>query len=142
MKPRNQLTVPAPSGNDSSRCLFSTADGRRCTMLRAPSHESLCAFHAQQEQQILDAERVGAELASLSGEFKTVNDLNHVLGKLFTLKAQNRISARDAAVLAYIAQLLMQSLHGVKDEILLSRGKRAWERILLQAMEQAFPLPK
>ena len=126
---------------DQLRCQYRSAADRQCRLLRADTHPSLCAFHAHEEQQLLEPERVGAELASLSGEFKTVNDLNHVLGKLFTLKAQNRISARDAAVLAYIAQLLMQSLGGVKDEILLSRGQRAWERILLRAMEQAFPKP-
>jgi len=94
-----------------NRCHFETSDGRRCRMLRHNGHPTLCLFHARDEMQILESQRLGAELsASLSGRFMTATDINFVLGKLFTATAQNRIPPRNAAVLAYIAQLMLHSL--------------------------------
>ncbi len=56
-------------------------------MLRHTSHPSLCLFHARVESHILDSERVGNELASISGEFRTHSDVNHALGKLWDMLA-------------------------------------------------------
>jgi hypothetical protein len=108
-------------------CKFKFADGRLCGIPRWKGHASYCLFHARQEQQLLDADRVGTELASLSGEFRTTTDLNHALGKLFAAVAQNRIPPRNAAVIAYIGQLLMQSLPGVQREIRHNDGSEAWD---------------
>lgn len=124
----------ALSAAQAERCLYSTSDTRRCTMLRAPSHASLCPFHASQERQLLESDRVGADLATLSGEFKTGSDVNHALGKLFAVLAQNRIPARNAAVLAYIGQLLLQSLSTVKHEIQSKQGHSAWEQTVSRAL--------
>ena len=99
-------------------------------MLRAPNHPSLCVFHARQEEQILEADRIAAELASLSGEFRTATDLNHVLGKLFALLAAQRIPTRNAVVLGYLAQLILQTLSTVKWETERAQGLEAWERML------------
>ncbi|HXX14674.1 MAG TPA: hypothetical protein VEJ47_07200 [Candidatus Eremiobacteraceae bacterium] len=44
-------------------------------------------------------------------------DINHVLGKLFDALAANRISVKRAAGLAYIADLLMRSQEGAKQEV-------------------------
>ena len=76
------------------------------------------------------ADEIGEELASLSGEFKTASDVNHVLGKLFTLLAQNRISRRDAVSLAYIAQLMLHSLPSVRREIKDGLGHASWQETL------------
>ncbi len=116
------------------RCLYSTSDTRRCTMLRAASHPSLCPFHASQERQLLEPDRIGAELATLSGEFKTASDVNRALGKLFAVLAQNRIPARNAAVLAYIGQLLLQSVSTVKHEIQVGQSCSAWEQTVRRAL--------
>ena len=66
------------------------------------------------------------ELLPFSGEFKTASDINHVLGKLFRLLAQGRIPRRDAIALAYIGQLMLQSLPGVNREIKEGLGYAAW----------------
>lgn len=112
-KPRS---TSAPPEKDPTRCLFSTSDSRRCAMPRSPDHSSLCVFHARQEDQLLSAGQIAAELASLSGEFKTATDLNHALGKLFRLVAAQRIPTRNAAVLGYLGQLLLQTLPTVRWE--------------------------
>ena len=38
-----------------------------------------------------DVMMIARELGSLSGEFKTASDVNHVLGKLFALLAAGRL---------------------------------------------------
>jgi hypothetical protein len=98
-------------------CHFVFADGRACRMLHWDVRSPYCLPHARDERQLLAADRVAAQLASPSGQFKTARDVNHVLGKLFTLRAQNEISCRDAATFAFIGQLLLQSLPALKQEI-------------------------
>ncbi|MGO9640313.1 MAG: hypothetical protein ACLP1Y_03275 [Candidatus Acidiferrales bacterium] len=114
----------------SLRCKCAFSDGRRCAMLRWKGHPDFCLFHAHQEQQLIHAGRLGKELATLSGDFRTITDLNHALGKLFAAVAHNRIPPRNAAVLAYIGQLLMQSVPEVKSETIRSEGSAAWDDTL------------
>ncbi len=49
-------------------------------------------------------------------DFRTATSINHVLGKLLVLLATDRIPPRKAAVIAYICQLLLQSLNETKRE--------------------------
>ncbi len=116
------------------RCQYTTLDGRRCRMSRLNDHPSLCFDHWQREQQLRDAERVANELLGSFDDFKTATAVNHALGKLFALLAKNRIPTRNAAVLAYISQLLLQSLPSVKKEVLLGRGSDAWEQAVCRAL--------
>ncbi|MGB6430007.1 MAG: hypothetical protein WBF06_05445 [Candidatus Acidiferrales bacterium] len=125
----------AESAMSDARCKFKFADARSCGIPRWKGHASYCLFHARQEQQLLDADRVGTELASLSGEFRTTTDLNHALGKLFAAVAQNRIPPRNAAVIAYIGQLLMQSLSGVEREIKHADGYEAWDDTIRRTLD-------
>jgi len=133
---------PVSDPKDSARCLFTFADGRRCCMPRCATHPALCFHHAREERQFRDADLVSAELSSLSGEFKTASDINHVLGKLFALFAQGRLPTRNAAILAYIAQLLLHSVQSVKREIRQVQGDRAWEETLLRAFANRLPPPR
>ncbi|HTZ46776.1 MAG TPA: hypothetical protein VMH20_04250, partial [Verrucomicrobiae bacterium] len=56
------------------------------------------------------------EIRSLADDYITQIDINHVLGKLFDALAANRISTKRATSLAYIADLLMRSQGGAKQE--------------------------
>lgn len=118
--------------DESGLCQFSFADGRVCCMLRQPDHPSLCVFHARAERQLVESDRLGSELAaSLTGRFMIATDINFVLGKLFQAIAQNRIPPRNAANLAFVAKLLLQSLDHLKDEYRFHYKFEAW-----QAMER------
>jgi len=114
-------TKPAKSPDDS-RCEYVSADGRRCRNLRVPGRSRFCLSHAQQEQQYLDAENVAAEILGPLDSFRTHIAVNHALGKLFSLLAKNRIPVRNAAVLAYIAQLLTNSVTEARVELLRVAG--------------------
>jgi hypothetical protein len=118
------------ASDESSLCQFPFADGRQCRMLRHASHPTLCLFHAREEQQLLELDHIGDELASLSGDFRTVADIQHVVGKLFKLVAANRIPVRNARLLAYLAQLLFHGQADVKRETIRAQNYRGWEEVL------------
>jgi hypothetical protein len=116
-------------------CHFSFADGRRCRMLRHPDHPGLCPFHSREERQRIESERIGTELAAtLTGHFYTATDVNHVLGKVFTALAQDRISIKKARALAYLGQLMLQSIPAVKDETKFKYTFESWDHMLKNAI--------
>src|SRR6266852_1471163 len=43
-------------------CQRQFSDGRRCRMLRMDGHPSLCPFHVREEKQLIEADKLGAEL--------------------------------------------------------------------------------
>ena len=122
-------------------CHFSYADGRRCRMLRHRDHPGLCPFHSREERQRIESERIGTELAAtLTGHFYTATDVNHVLGKVFTALAQDRISIKKARVLCYAAQLMLQSLPALKDETKFKYTYESWDHMLKNATRLPDPL--
>jgi hypothetical protein len=81
-----------PSTTNTLRCPFQFSDCRSCRMLRNPAHPTFCTFHARQELQSIESQRLGNEISmSLNGGFLTATDINHVLGKLFIAVAQDRV---------------------------------------------------
>jgi hypothetical protein len=121
-------------------CQFSFADGRQCRMFRHESHPSLCLVHAREEQQLLAQDEIGRELESISGEFRTTTDINHVIGKLFKLVANGRIPARRAENLTYLAQLLLYSQKDIRYETNLAHraGDQPWQ----ETVRAAYPAPE
>jgi hypothetical protein len=109
--------MTAKRSETTDLCQFSFADGRLCRMLRANDHPTFCLFHAHEEGQLVDSHFFGAELPTfLPSNFSTAADIHDVLGKLFAARARNRISQRDAATLAYIAQLMLKAIPIAKSE--------------------------
>ncbi|MFZ0820726.1 MAG: hypothetical protein WAM91_11705 [Candidatus Acidiferrales bacterium] len=107
-----------PKLNEPTRCTHRTADGRRCQMPFAPNHTALCAKHALQELQLHDSKVVTEEILGPLGDFRSAFAINRSLGRLLTITAENRIPVRNAVAMAYICQLLLQSLHPLKEESL------------------------
>ena len=130
--------MPAkPAKERDHQCQQLTTDGRRCLLPRMKGHPSLCYVHAQRQQQLLDPKRVAAELLGPFQDLKTANAVNHALGSLFLLLAQNRIPPRNAAILAYIGQLLLQSLSPVRSEIKDAWGYNSWDEAIRQVLFHA-----
>jgi hypothetical protein len=118
-------------------CQFQFADGRTCRMLRSPAHPNFCAFHARQEFDQLESQRLGVEVStSLHGDFLTATDINHVLGKLFIAVAQDRIPVRKALALTYMGQVMLTSLPHVKKEFPFHYKFDHWQTVV----ENAAPL--
>ncbi|MFZ0819306.1 MAG: hypothetical protein WAM91_04500 [Candidatus Acidiferrales bacterium] len=128
--------VPAP-GN---RCSHKDAAGRQCRNLALRSTGSrtdhnksgLCTNHATHERQILDTRAVAEELLSTAPPaFDTAVAVNHMLGKLLRIIVEDRIPLRKGAVLVYACSLLLNSLGGVRTDVLGAYGPE-----FLKAMAQ------
>ncbi len=120
-----------------NRCHFTSASGRRCRMLRTNGHASLCSQHLRRELQPAPQpapELVAAELLGPIQDFTTATAINQVLGRLLALLAAQRIPPRNAAILAYICQLLLTTLPAMESEITCAKGYPGWEHLLRQAL--------
>lgn len=127
---------------EPNRCVFETSDGRRCRLPRSATHASLCVFHSREEQQLLESQKIGAEVAAtISGDFLTATDINYALGKVFTAVAQNRLPVRTAHTLAYLGQLMLCSLPAVKKEFTFSYKFAQWNNMLNNAVRLSPPPP-
>jgi len=123
------MKTPVP--DPDKRCTFLFADGRRCRMLQTRTDSTLCPHHAKEEAQQREAEKLKAELACLSGSVNSVTQICEVLGKVFNALAENRISARTANTLGYLAQLMLQSAPSVRREVNDAVGHtRAYDALL------------
>src|SRR5438045_4498887 len=104
MKPK-----PVQSIRNASRCRHFTLTGRQCCSLAVDTTSGLCARHAA-AQEHTDTVDHSAVLTRFSSGFQTVEGINFALGDLFVLLAQGRISPRRAAVLTYMASLMLRTL--------------------------------
>jgi hypothetical protein len=93
----------------STRCTYRTSAGRQCRSLASDSHSGLCPQHRAEQEQELAADHY-KHLTTKSQFFQTAQGINFSLTNLYQLLAQNRISPRRAAVLAYINSLLLRTL--------------------------------
>jgi hypothetical protein len=83
---------------------------------------------------------LGTEIAiSLTGDYLTAADINHVLSKVFTALAQNRISQRTAATLAYLGQVMLHTLPLVKKEHPFNYPYESWCRMIDNATRLSDP---
>ena len=128
-------------GSESARCQRTTADGRRCTLPLVVSgaeprakNAPLCLHHLRQHDRYPNAGRVAAELLGPRKRLDSATAINRVLSRLFALVARNRIPPRHAAILAYIGQLLLQSLPLVRREQQLKEASSELQDALCQAL--------
>ena len=105
-----------PVATRDEKCRHFTPRGRQC---RLPALRSgLCFRHAAlqlQPAQPVDVDLSAHFLIQLD-DLQSADQINQFLAKLLILVVQNRISARRAAVLAYITNQLLHSLVAIKRE--------------------------
>jgi hypothetical protein len=110
----------------ANQCHHINARGRRCRMLIAPTHDSLCAHHlAQSAASQSDAEALAAELLGSLDDFSTADSVNQLLGNLVKQLARKRIARLDAIAMAYMCQLLLNSLPPLKKELRAEQDEEA-----------------
>jgi hypothetical protein len=119
---------PAP---EPPRCRFLSSDKRQCRMLRADHHPDFCLYHAARQEEIfaLLPERefdLAPELVALAADLTTATGVNRALGQVFRLLAKHHITRKDAVAFGYIAQLLLQTVPGVRSEAISAFGHQAW----------------
>jgi hypothetical protein len=109
MNPQSDKTIPI---NKSARCQHRTPAGRQCRLLASNTHSGLCAQHHAEYRHRSSAD-LSASLTKRSGSYETAQGINSLLVTLYGLLAENRISPRRAAVLAYISSLLLRTLPAI-----------------------------
>jgi len=92
--------------NEHRRCQRRTLNGQ-CRMPAVDPSGTLCFDHARALDDHTDHSAV---LTRFSCGFQTVEGINFALGDLYVLLAQGRISPRRAAVLTYMASLMLRTL--------------------------------
>jgi hypothetical protein len=101
----------------TKQCSHLNGAGRRCRMLIAPTHDTLCAHHLQQQlADQPDPEILAAELLDGTGNLDTAERVNTLLANVTRQFARGRIDRRDALALGYLAQLLLNTVRGVHKE--------------------------
>ena len=105
----------ALTASPETGCKHHTRNGR-CRMPVADPLTSLCAEHARPRQKRDQAASLSAELIAGLTEFKSAVRINDFLSRLLLLQAQERISPRRAAVMAYTCNLLLRTLPAINLE--------------------------
>jgi hypothetical protein len=123
---------PKPSTAASTtidhHCQHISPKGNRCHMLIDNHHRpangsnrpALCAYHADRLKAsvpVVDPEVLAADLLGEIDDFSTAGSVNLFLGNLVKQLARKRIARRDAIALAYISQLLLNSLPALEREV-------------------------
>jgi hypothetical protein len=114
-------TISASSSTNAeatTRCQHLSPSGRRCRHARKDSRSRFCAPHDLLEQQRHDGDRADAILGEPDpGHFDTAAGINRALTGLYVLLAEDKISPRRAAVLAYISSLQLRTLPAIEYEV-------------------------
>jgi hypothetical protein len=86
-------------------------------MLVMSATATLCAYHSQRRLQTQrGGETAAAELLGCVSDFSDAASVNRFLGNLVKQVTLKRIPRRDAVTLAYICQLLLNSLGAINRE--------------------------
>jgi hypothetical protein len=116
MKPQTSPQLTALLSRSS--CSHRHPSGKRC---RFPVYENslFCALHSQPQfapTQVPDVD-LSSHFGPDSLNFKSACEVNEFLSSLARLMIENRISARRASVLAYIASLELRTLPAIDHEL-------------------------
>ena len=101
--------------NQSARCAHVFPNGRRCR-LYAAVNPSFCPAHAPLPANQPDAAEIASTLTVNLDDFTSAAQINDFLSRLLLLLAQDKISTRRAAVLAYITNQLLRTLPAIAKE--------------------------
>jgi hypothetical protein len=106
-----------PSLINASRCAHRFANGLRCRLRTPDADSSYCPNHANLVENQRASTDTAASLTADLKEFRSAIPINDFLARLLLLLAQDRISPRKAAVLAYITNQLLRTLPAIDREL-------------------------
>lgn len=110
-----QSTANPSFTNAISRCTHRYANGRRCRISAGP-HPNFCSLHARLPQNLPDPAQIASTLTADLDDFTSALQINDFLSRLLLLLAQDKISTRRAAVLAYITNQIIRTLAAIAKE--------------------------
>lgn len=102
--------------NDPARCLHRFPNGMRCRLVGFGSRP-FCPKHTQfAAPPEPDPAEIASTLTANLDDFSSAVQINDFLSRLLLLLAQDKISTRRAAVLAYITNQLLRTLPAIAKE--------------------------
>ncbi|HXR32692.1 MAG TPA: hypothetical protein VN830_03225 [Verrucomicrobiae bacterium] len=133
--------MPNKSSKDrASLCTFTFADGRRCKTPRQAGNPDFCTFHAQRELLRLAAKNAGNFVAAgVSTDYVSACALNGSLGRLFRAVACGQINPKTAHTLAYLAQVMAQTLPMAEVEFARTFGREPLHTTVTNAFGKLNP---
>ena len=99
-----------------AHCLFRSPSGRFCRLPIADPGSGLCYRHASDQKKQASAD-ILQRLTTDCDDFTTALGIHTSLSELYKLLAADLITARRAAVLAYIANLLLRTIPMAQKEV-------------------------
>ncbi len=109
----NRISADPRTMVDSLRCVHHTPKVGRCRFRISDLDARLCRRHAKLHNEAqLDAD-LALELVGKEYDFTSATQINGVLSRLLVFLAQDRISPRRGAVIAFVASLLLRTLPAI-----------------------------
>ena len=110
-------TPPEPSPPSAvPRCVHLSPSGRRCASSASDLRSNLCFRHNTRRKRAEESDH-SAVLTRNADSFQSREGIRHSLAELYVLVAQDRISPRRAAVLAFISSMMLRIVDAeAKDE--------------------------
>jgi hypothetical protein len=103
--------------HNSSRCNYRFPNGMRCRLIGFGS-QPFCPKHTQVAAPPQpDPTEIASTLTANLDDFTSAAQINDFLSRLLVLLAQDKISTRRAAVLAYITNQLLRTLPAIDREL-------------------------
>jgi hypothetical protein len=102
--------------NNSARCIYLYPNGRRCRLYTGNGNPNFCPAHAPLPANQPDPAEIASTLTANLDDFTSAAQINNFLSRLLLLLAQDKISTRRAAVLAYITNQLLRTLPAIAKE--------------------------
>jgi hypothetical protein len=99
--------------DDSNRCQHRFSNRTRCRKLVSHDNSRFCTRHAALPENMQPAD-LTPELIKDPKDLDGLDGIYDFLARLIILQAQNRISTRRAAVLAYITNQLLRTFAAIK----------------------------
>ena len=131
----NQQTAKSIPINESSRCQHRLANRTRCRLPVSQADPRFCPRHALSPHQQADGEALAAELLASTGDLSSADEVNALLGNLVRMLAHKRIDRKDAIAIAYMSQLLLNTLTPLERQ-LKAEQKAASERQFAQRLAE------
>lgn len=111
------MTRTSASPSSPACCRYRTPTGRQCRQLVLSANEKFCPKHSAPQFLANPVGDFRKLLTTDADEFTTAMGIHNSLSELYKLLAADLISARRAAVLAYIANLLLRTIPVVHSEL-------------------------
>jgi hypothetical protein len=137
-----QQTAKPSFINDSSRCTHRFANGKRCRLFASHLDSAFCPGHAGLPEDHRELADTAASLTADLREFRSAIPINDFLARLLLLLAENKISPRRVAVLAYITNQLLRTLPAIDRELNPTPGKREPVDFIFDAPRPERDLPE